>query len=43
MDDKSDVDRKNDGRLLTPLLIMALIIVVGILLSAFAGHASAAL
>ncbi len=43
MDKRSDLDRRNDTRLLTPLLLMALILVGGILLYAYVGHASAAL
>jgi len=33
-----DVDRTNDGRLLTPLLIMAMMIVCGFLFYSFAGQ-----
>jgi hypothetical protein len=39
MADASDSDRKNDNRLLTPLLAMALIIVGGFMFYAFTGHA----
>jgi hypothetical protein len=42
MEKQSELDRRNDRRLLTPLLLMALILVVGILLYAYAGHALAA-
>ena len=42
MDKQSDLDRRNDTRLLTPLLLMALILVGGILLYTYAGYASAA-
>jgi hypothetical protein len=37
-----DLDRQNDMRLLTPLLLMATILAFGILVYAFAGHALAA-
>jgi hypothetical protein len=37
-----DIDRRNDTRLLTPLLLMALVIVAGVLFYALAGHALAA-
>jgi hypothetical protein len=37
------MDRRNDARLLTPLLLMALIIVGGILVFDLAGHALAAI
>jgi hypothetical protein len=42
METQSDLDRRNDMRLLTPLLLMALIVVGGILLYAYTGHALAA-
>jgi hypothetical protein len=42
MPDQSNLDRKNDAHLLTPLLLMGLIIAAGILLYAYAGHAVAA-
>jgi hypothetical protein len=38
MPDQHELDRKNDIRFLTPLLLMALILVCGILVYAFAGH-----
>lgn len=39
---QNDRDRRNDIRLMTPLLLMAAILAVGILLFAYAGHAMAA-
>lgn len=39
---RDDRDRRNDIRFLTPLLIMATILVAGILLFSYAGHALAA-
>ncbi len=33
-----DIDRKNDTRFLTPLLIMALVVLAGILVAAYTGH-----
>jgi len=42
MPNLQDLNRKNDRRLLTPLLLMALIVVCGVLLYAYAGHALAA-
>jgi hypothetical protein len=42
MPDQRDLDRKNDIRLLTPLLLMGVILVVGILIYALTGHALAA-
>jgi hypothetical protein len=42
MPNQDDIDRKNDARFLTPLLLMALILACGILLSAYAGHSLAA-
>ena len=35
---RSDLDRRNDARLLTPLLLMATILVVGVLVSVYTGH-----
>ncbi len=35
----SDVDRHNDARPLTPLLLMALVIAAGVLFYALTGHA----
>lgn len=40
--DQHQLDRKNDTRLLTPLLLMALLIAAGILAFSFVGHALAA-
>jgi hypothetical protein len=40
--DQHDLDRKNDIRLLTPLLLMAAILAAGILLYAYTGHSLAA-
>ena len=42
MPDQQDTDRKNDTRLLTPLLLMALLIVCGFLFYTFVGHAPTA-
>jgi hypothetical protein len=42
MANQRDLDRHNDARLLTPLLLMATILAVGILVYAFTGHAHAA-
>ena len=39
---QNDFDRRNDIRLLTPLLLMAVIIAVGVLVWAYTGHALAA-
>jgi hypothetical protein len=39
--DRNQHDRNNDGRFLTPLLLMALIVAVGFLIYAYAGHALA--
>ena len=39
---QNDFDRRNDRRLLTPLLLMAVIIAVGVLVWAYTGHALAA-
>jgi len=38
-----NIDRRNDVRFLTPLLLMALVLVVGILVYAYTGHAAAAI
>jgi hypothetical protein len=35
-----DIDRRNDARLLTPLLVMALVIAAGVLFYALIGHAA---
>lgn len=37
------IDRRNDAKLLTPLLVMALVITAGILFYALSGHALAAI
>jgi uncharacterized protein (UPF0333 family) len=42
MPDQRDLDRKNDIRLMTPLLLMGVILAVGILIYALTGHALAA-
>jgi hypothetical protein len=42
MPGQRDLDRENDARLLTPLLLMATILVIGILIFAFTGHSLAA-
>jgi hypothetical protein len=42
MPDQHDLDHRNDVRFLLPLLLMALIIVIGILIVAYTGHALAA-
>jgi hypothetical protein len=39
---RNDLDRRNDKRLLTPLLLMAVIIVAGALIFSYAAHALAA-
>jgi hypothetical protein len=36
-----DIDRRNDAKLLTPLLVMALVIAAGVLYYALTGHALA--
>jgi hypothetical protein len=41
MPDQHDLDRKNDIRLLTPLLLMAAILAAGVLVYALTGHAIA--
>lgn len=35
---QSDTDRRNDTRLATPLLIMAVVIALGILVTVYTGH-----
>ncbi len=40
MANQRDVDRRNDVRFLTPLLLMALVLVIGILLYSYTGHAA---
>ena len=42
MANQRDLDRRNDMRFLTPLLLMALILVIGILVYAYAGQGLAA-
>jgi uncharacterized protein (UPF0333 family) len=42
MPNQHDLDRRNDIRLITPLLLMAVILAVGILIYAYTGHALAA-
>jgi hypothetical protein len=42
MPSQRDIDRQNDARLLTPLLLMALMIAAGVLFYALTGHALAA-
>jgi len=42
MQNQQDLDRTNDARFLTPLLLMAVILVGGILVYAYTGHALAA-
>lgn len=39
MPDQYNLDRENDQRFLTPLLLMAAILVCGILFYAYSGHA----
>jgi hypothetical protein len=41
MSSQRDIDRRNDARFLTPLLVMALVIAAGVLFYALAGHALA--
>jgi len=43
MANQRDIDRRSDARLLTPLLVMALVIAAGVLFYALTGHALAAL
>jgi hypothetical protein len=42
MPSQRDFDRRNDARLLTPLLVMALVIAAGVLYYALTSHALAA-
>jgi hypothetical protein len=42
MPKRSDLDRQNDARLLTALLLMATILACGILVYAYTGHTLAA-
>jgi hypothetical protein len=37
---RREIDRRNDANLITPLLLMALVIAVGILAFALTGHAT---
>jgi len=41
MPNQRDLDRRNDTRFLTPLLIMALILAIGILVYAYSGQSLA--
>ncbi len=43
MASQRDIDRRNDARLLTPLLLMAVVIAAGVLYYALTGHALAAI
>jgi hypothetical protein len=43
MANQREIDRRNDTRLLTPLLVMALVIAAGVLIYALSAHAMAAL
>jgi hypothetical protein len=40
---QDEIDRRNDAKLLTPLLLMAFLIAAGALIYALAGHALAAI
>ena len=42
MAEKGEIDRRNDVKFLTPLLLMAPLLAGGILLYAYTGHALAA-
>jgi len=42
MPNQHELDRKNDAKFLTPLLLMALILACGVLLFAYAGYSLAA-
>lgn len=42
MPSQRDIDRRNDARLLTPLLLMALVIAAGVRFYALTGYALAA-
>jgi hypothetical protein len=42
MPNQRDIDRRNDTRFLTPLLLMAALLVCGILIFAYTGHSLAA-
>ena len=41
MKNQRDLDRENDVKFLTPLLLMALLLAFGILLYAYTGHSLA--
>jgi hypothetical protein len=41
MPNQKDLDRRNDKSLLTPLLLMAVIVVAAIVIFTYTGHASA--
>jgi len=41
MPDRRDLDRRNDARFITPLLVMALILAVGILIVTYGGQSLA--
>lgn len=41
MPNQHDLDRTNDIRFLTPLLLMAVVLICGILFYAYTGHALA--
>ena len=41
MPSRRDLDRYNDNRFLTPLLLMAVILIIGVLFYAYTGHALA--
>jgi hypothetical protein len=43
MPSQRDIDRRNDARLLTPLLVMAVVIAAGVLYYVLTGHALAAI
>jgi hypothetical protein len=43
MANQRDIERRNDIRFLTPRLLIALVLVIGILLYAYTGHAAAAI
>ena len=43
MPNQRDIDRRNDVRFLTPLLLMALVLVIGILVYSYTVHAAAAI
>ncbi len=40
MTSQRDIDQRNDTNLLTPLLLMALVIAVGVLFYTLTGHAA---